>query len=143
MLHQRVARNFLTVFLVLLFFCPAFGQFAVISTFKGVELPRGLNYQGKLIEKGTYDLKILKLRAQPRFFLRIEKDKKVICLMEGERLEYEVHGMARRIDPSIPNNATLKMKDVPEEKAFYIVAHTGRRSMMPFIQIRVKMMYAE
>jgi hypothetical protein len=144
MFFHRSFMSFLKVFAVLFLLTPALAQFVDLCKFKGVEIPYRLKYQDATLEKGRYDLETLKNPTTPSCYLRIKKGGKVLCLIEGERLDYEVHGMARMSDPSIPDNCTLKMKKNPEEKVLYLTVHTGRKNaMFPFLLLRFKLTYEE
>jgi hypothetical protein len=46
------------------------------------------------LEKGKYDLEVLRQEnpTAPMYYLRIRKRGKVLCLLEGQRLEYKIRG---------------------------------------------------
>src|SRR4030042_3865448 len=118
-LFKQIFKNLLKIFLIIVLTSPSLAQLKDLCGFKGIALPYRLKYHNVVIEKGTYDLDALKNPTTPMCYLRIKKGRRVICLAEGERLDYEVHGMARMTDPSIPDSCTLKMKKNPEEKVLY------------------------
>jgi hypothetical protein len=143
MSNHRVRGNVLVVFLILLLASPIFAQLIDIGKFKGVEIPFRLKSQDIVLEKGIYNLEALKNRTTPSCYLRIKKGTKVLCLIEGERLEYEAHGMAKMTDPNIPQKPRLKMKRNVEEKVVYFMVETGRESRFPYLWLRFKLDYEE
>lgn len=144
MIQKHMARLFLKVFCFTFLSPPAFAQLIDLCKFKSVAVPYQLKYRGCVIEKGTYDLESLKNPSTPMCYLRFKKGKEVICLVEGERLDYEVHGMDRMRDASIPDQCTLKMRKNPEKKVFIFIVETGRKNaMFPFLKLRFTMEYEE
>ena len=79
----------------------------------------------------------------PSCYLRIKKGTKILCLIEGERLDYEAYGMSKMTDPSIPQKPRLKMKRSAEEKVVYFTVETGRGSRFPYLWLRFKLDYEE
>jgi len=119
------------VFLVLFLYSPAHSQLIDLCTFKGVQIPYNLSYQDTIIEKGTYDLEALKNPTTPSCYLRFKKGKQVVCLIEGERLNFDP------TDPSIPDKPTLKFKRNAEEKKLLITVETGKaHRRFPNIKLR-------
>jgi hypothetical protein len=143
MSSHRAMGSILGVFFILLLASPIFAQLIDIGKFKGVEIPFRLKSGDIVIEKGIYNLEILKNPDTPSCYLRIKKGTKVLCLIEGERLEYEVYGMAKMTDPNIPQKPRLKMKRNVEEKVVYFTAETGRDSLFPYLWLRFKLDYEE
>lgn len=143
MLFKQLFKKLLKVFLIMLLTSPSFAQLKDLGRFKGIALPYRLKYHDVVIEKGIYDLEALKNPTTPMCYLRIKKGRRVICLVEGERLDYEVRAGDRMTDPSIPDSCTLKMKKNPEEKVLYFVVETGRSSRFPFLLLRFKLEYEE
>jgi len=143
MLSHRVMGNVLVVFLILLLASPIFAQLIDIGKFKGVEIPFRLKFQDVVLEKGSYNLEALKNRNTPSCYLRIKKGTKILCLIEGERLEYEDHGMSKMTDPNIPQKPRLKMKRNAEDKVVYFTVETGRESLSPYLWLRFKLDYEE
>jgi hypothetical protein len=143
MSSHRVVGNVLVIFLIILLASPLFAQFIDLGKFKGVEIPFRLKFKDMVIEKGIYNLETLKSRDTPSCYLRIKKGTKVLCLIEGERLQYEISGMAKMSDPSIPQKPRLKMKRNDEEKVVYFMVETGRDSLFPYLWLRFKMDYEE
>jgi len=125
------------VFLVLFLYCPAQSQLIDIGKFKAVQIPYNLSYQDVVIEKGFYDLEALKNPTTPSCYLRFKKGKQVVCLVEGERLDYEGYGADRLTDPSIPDKPTLKFKRNAEEKKLLITVETGKVARrFPLLKLR-------
>ena len=143
MSNRRVLGNVLGIFLILLLASPIFAQLIDIGKFKEVEIPFRLKFQDIVIEKGSYNLEALKNRNTPSCYLRIKKGTKILCLIEGERLDYEAYGMSKMTDPNIPQKPRLKMKRNTEEKVVYFMVETGRGSRFPYLWLRFKLAYEE
>lgn len=143
MFSKKACKKLFPVILVLILVCPILAQFIDLGKFKGVEIPFRLKFRDTVLEKGTYDLEALKNRSTPSCYLRIKKDRKILCLIEGERLDYEVSGAAKMSDPSIPDKLTLKMKKDPKEKIFYFFVETGKSARFAFLKLKFKMDYED
>jgi hypothetical protein len=143
MFSKKAFEKFFSVILVLLLACPLLAQFIDLGKFKGVEIPFRLKFGDTVLEKGTYDLEALKNKSTPMCYLRIKKDRKILCLIEGERLDYENYGSSKMSDPSIPDKLTLKMKKDPKEKIFYFFVETGKSSRFAFLKLKFKMDYED
>lgn len=143
MFSKQVFMNFLKIFIVLLLSSLVLASgLKELCKFKGVELPWRLKHKDVVLEKGKYDLVALKDPNAPRYYLRIKKGRKVLCLIRGEQLVYESHN--KRIDPNIPDKCTLKMKRNLGEKVVSIIIETGRKNRMgPFQKLGFKMKYEE
>ena len=141
MFSKQGFRNFLKIVLILSLSSLVFtAGLKLLCKFTGVELPYRLKYKDVVFEKGKYNLEGLKDPNAPRYFLRIKKGRKVLCLIQGEQLQYE-NGMR---DPSIPDKCTLKMKKNLEEKVIYFTIETGKKNRMgPYQKLRFKMEYEE
>ncbi|MFZ2054625.1 MAG: hypothetical protein WAU81_10555 [Candidatus Aminicenantales bacterium] len=98
MLGEKVGRHLIGVLMIFLMAAPAAAQLIDIGKFKGVEIPYSMKFEDKVLEKGRYDLETLKNPDTPSCYLRFKKGSKIICLVEGERLDYEAHGMSRMPD---------------------------------------------
>ena len=143
MFSRKACEKFFTVILVLLLACPIFAQYVDLGKFKGVEIPLRLKFHDTVLEKGTYDLEALKNRTSPMCYLRIKKGKKILCFIEGERLDYELAGAQKMSDSSIPDKPTLKMKKDSKEKIFYFFVETGKSASFPFLKLKFKMDYED
>ena len=143
MQSKRDLCNLLGVSLILLLAYPVFAQLIDIAKFKGVEIPFRLKLEDIVIEKGIYNLETLKNPTTPSCYLRIKKGTKILCIIEGERLQYEAYGMSKMTDPSIPQKPRLKMKRSAEEKVVYFTVETGRDSLFPYLWLRFKLDYEE
>ena len=143
MQSKRGLCNLLGVSLILLLAYPVFAQLIDIAKFKGVEIPFRLKLEDIVIEKGIYNLETLKNPTTPSCYLRIKKGTKILCIIEGERLQYEAYGMSKMTDPSIPQKPRLKMKRSAEEKVVYFTVETGRDSLFPYLWLRFKLDYEE
>jgi len=140
---KKACKKSFTAILALLLACPAFAQYLDLGKFKGVEIRSRLKFQDTVVEKGTYDFEALKNRTSPACYLRIKKGSKILCFIEGERLDYELIGAQKMSDPSIPDKPTLKMRKDPKEKIFYIFVETGKSARFPFLKLRFKMDYED
>jgi hypothetical protein len=142
---KQVLRSFMGIFLVLILSSPVLtSQLKLLCKFKGVALPYTLKYQGKVLEKGKYDLEAVKKATSTDYYLRIKKRGKVLDLIQGEQWDYQTRGTYLMRDPSIPDEPTLKMKKNLEEKVFYITIETGRKNrIVPFARLRFKFGYEE
>ena len=145
MARKRMLESILGMFLIFFFAFPMLAQMRDICNFKGVEIPCQLLFKDIVLEKGQYDLDVMKNPnpSQQQYFLRIKKGKKILCLIEGERVYSEALDRERRIDPNYPEKARLKMKKNPEEKVFYFTVETGKRSRAPYLLLRFKMDYED
>jgi hypothetical protein len=145
MFSKQGLRNFLKIFLVLSLSSLVFtGQLKLLCKFIGVELPYRLKYKDVVFEKGKYNLEAVKDRNAPRYYLRIKKGRKVLCLLRGEQLAYTSHGMGKVHDPNIPDKPTLKIKKNLEEKVIYFTVETGKKNRMaPYQKLRFKLEYEE
>jgi len=143
MLRGKTGRRFLGVFVILMLAGPAASQLIDIGKFKGVTIPYTLKFGDNVLKKGPYDLEVLKNPTTPSCYLRFKKGGKVLCLVEGERLEYEAQGMSRMGDSDIPQKPRLKMKRNTEEKVLIFIVETGRESQFPFLLLRFKLEYEE
>ena len=142
---KRVIKSFLSFFLVLVFSSPVLtSQLKLLCKFKGLAIPYTLKYQGKVLEKGKYDLEAVKKATSTDYYLRIKKRGKVLDLIRGEQWDYQTRGTYLMRDPSIPDEPTLKMKKNMEEKLFTITIETGRKNrIVPFARIRFTFEYEE
>jgi hypothetical protein len=129
--------------MILVLAASAAAQLIDIGKFKGVQVPYTLKFEDKVLEKGRYDLEALKNPNTPSCYLRLKKGGKVMCLVEGERLDYEAQGMSRMTDPEIPDKPRLKMKRNTEEKVLIFMVETGRDSLFPYLLLRFKLEYEE
>jgi hypothetical protein len=132
---RSIFRNILRFFLILFFAGIGLAQMIDLCLFKGVQISHRLKYQDSIIEKGTYDIEALKNPNTPMCYLRIKKGKKIFCLAEGERLQYEGTGMDQMSNPSIPDEPTLKIKRDPIRKKLFFIVETGKRARFPFYKL--------
>jgi hypothetical protein len=143
MLGEKARRRFIGGLMVLVLAAPAAAQLIDIGKFKGVQIPYTLKFEDKVLEKGRYDLEALKNPNTPSCYLRLKKGGKVMCLVEGERLDYEAQGMSRMTDSEIHDKPRLKMKRNTEEKVLIFMVETGRDSLFPYLLLRFKLEYEE
>jgi len=136
---KTIIMNILGIFLILFFASTGFAQLIDLCQFKGVQISYRLKYQDSIIEKGTYDIEALKNPNTPMIYLRIKKGKKLFCLAEGERLQYEGIGMDQMANPKIPDKPTLKIKRDPIRKKFFFFVETGKGATFPFYNLKFTM----
>lgn len=144
-MHAKSITILLRIFLVLLFLSPAIAQNQRIHIFKGVELPWTLINGEDVIEKGTYNLVLMK-NTSTSFSLEIKKKKKTICLiLDGQRIYYKDQSDLRKLmrDPDIPEKATLRIKRNPALKRAYFIIETGKFGTCSFHKIRFKVKYED
>lgn len=102
-----------------------------LCKFKSVRIPYNLSHQDVVVEKGTYDLEALKNPNTPCCYLRFKKGKQVLCLIDGERLNFNP------TDPGIPDQPTPKFKKNAQEKKLLITVETGKaHRRFPFLKLR-------
>lgn len=133
---KTIFMSILGIFLILFFVGIGFAQLIDLCQFKGVQISYRLKYRDSIIEKGTYDVEALKNPTTPMIYLRIKKGKKIFCLAEGERLQYEGVGMDQMANPKIPDKPTLKMKRDPIRKKFFFFVETGKRATFSFYNLK-------
>lgn len=144
MSFKRIFADLLIIFLILIFCCPAFAQMIRLYKFKGVQIPFDLMHKDLIIQKGTYDFEFLRHSTQPIHYLRIMKRHKILCLVQGEKLEYKDYGWERMRNPDIPKDPRMRMKKNPEEKILNIIFETGKNTrIFPLLKIRFQMEYKE
>lgn len=143
MATTRASRDLIGVLMILALAAPAVAQLIDIGKFKGVQIPYTLKFEDKVLEKGKYNLETLKNPNTPSCYLRFKKGNKVICVIEGERLDYEAQGMSRMSDSEIPDQPRLKMKKNSAEKILIFTVETGRNSLYPYLFLRFELEYEE
>jgi hypothetical protein len=122
---------------------PVAAQLADVSKFKGIQIPYTLKHEDKVLEKGRYDLEVVKERNSPTYYLMFKKKGKVVCLVKGEQLTVEVRAGARLTDASIPDSPRLKIKKDTAEKILIFTVETGRHSRSPFQLLKFKLGYED
>lgn len=143
MLGEKRGRHFIGILMILGLAAPAAAQLIDIGKFKGVQIPYTMKYEDKVLEKGKYNLETLKNPNTPSCYLRFKKGNKVMCLIEGERLDYEAHGMSRMTDSEIPDKPRLKMRKNTQEKLLIFMVETGRDSLYPYLLLRFELEYED
>jgi len=143
MLRAKNGRCFLGVIAVLILTGPAAAQLIEIVKFKGVEIPYTLKFEDRILEKGPYDLDTLKNPTTPSCYLRFKKKGTIICLVEGERLDYRDQEVTQTGDSAIPQKPRLKMKRNTAEKVFIFTVETGLQSKFPSLWLRFKLEYED
>jgi hypothetical protein len=145
MFFKQDFRKALKIFLILSLLSPVFAaQLKLLCKFNGLQIPYNLKYGDKVFEKGEYNLEAVKDKSAPRYFLRIKKGSRVLCMTQGEQLQYDSRGWDKTKDPNIPDKCTLKMGKNSEEQMIYLTVETGKKNQMePYQKLRFKMEYEE
>lgn len=145
MFSKPGVRNVLKIFLILSLLSPVFAaQLKLICKFNGVEIPFNMKYNDEVFEKGKYNLEAVRDKTSPKYFLRIKKGSRILCMIQGEQLQYDSRGWDKTKDPNIPDKCTLKMGKNSEEQVIYFTVETGKKNRMePYQKLRFKMEYEE
>jgi hypothetical protein len=145
MFSKQGLRNALKIFLILSLLSLVFAaQLKLLCKFNGVQIPYNLKHNNEVFEKGIYTLEAVKDKTAPRYFLRIKKGNRVLCIIQGEQLQYDSHGWDKTRDPNIPDKCTLKMGKNSEEQVIYFTVETGKKNRMASYQkLRFKMAYEQ
>lgn len=125
MFFRPIFAFFLRISLAMLFLYSAFAQTKIIVQFDGVKIPVNLRHDDLIIEKGEYDLEILKNQGQPIYFLRIKKKGKELCRVQGKKLGPRPLG--RSGAETVSADPSLRMKKIPEEKVIQMIFDSGTR----------------
>jgi hypothetical protein len=89
MFFKQGFRKALKIFLILSLLSPVFAaQLKLLCKFNGLQIPYSLKFGDKVFEKGTYNLEAVKDKTAPNYFLRIKKDSRVLCLIQGKQLQF-------------------------------------------------------
>ena len=134
------------IILVLLISSPVLSfQLKELCKFKSVDLPNRLKYEDVILEKGKYDLIVLRLKSNttPLYYLRIKKGGDVLCRIEGDLSDYQSRGLADLMaDPDVPDKPTLKLKRNPQEKVMIFTIETGKKHRMaPLVRLVFQVQY--
>lgn len=145
MFYKHSFRNALKIFLIFSLVSPVFAaQLKLLCKFNGVQMPYNLKHYDEVFEKGKYNLEALKDKTSPRYFLRIKKGSRVLCMIQGEQLQYDSRGWDKTKDPNIPDKCTLKIGKNSEEQVISFTVETGKKNQMePYQKLRFKMEYEE
>jgi len=139
MFTKSAFRCFLGVILIAFLFSPVFAQIADVCKFKGINIPFDLKHNDSIIQKGKYDLELLKHTAQTAFYLRFKKRGKQQTLVLGEQLSY-----SSSEEKEIPKKPQLKMKKNSQEKTLQIIVESGTATWKyPAVKVRFILKYEE
>ena len=130
------------VFFVFLF-SPTHAQMKTVSKFRNVVIPIVLKHEDHVLERGKYDLEIMRDVTTHVYFLRIYKGGKAICNVAGEEQSYGTWDQRSLLmNPNIPDDAKLRFKKVPEEKIVNLIFESGKRAgRYPCVMVKFQMQY--
>lgn len=145
MKKKRTLAFMLGAILVIVLFTPGHAQIKRICKFEGVAIPFDLKHEDELLEKGTYNLDVIKDVNQQLFHLRIKKKRKTICSVAGEKQRYKSLDIAHLMDdPNIPDDPKLRFQRAPAKKVVNIIFESGKRiNKYPCIKVKFQMGYEE
>lgn len=137
-MRTKIASIFLALILVILVSSPSIADIREILTFRDVELPWTLKHGNIVMEKGTYDVLLIKHGVE-MFCLKIRKNGKTLCLIKDPaKIKYgnqdNLYEMLR--DTSVPKEAILRIKRNPTLNVAYLLIETGNCRDCPFRKLR-------
>ena|GEM_PF-1467188 len=135
--------SFAIVFLVL----PVASDLRTVHKFTKVAIPFDMKYNDAILEKGTFDFEICADRTLSLWTLRIIKRGKILCSLTGEVLRDRPPGALGDKMAGVPDEPTLKVKRIPEEKMVRITfenagTETGAE-LFPYYVVRFKISYEQ
>jgi hypothetical protein len=130
----------LAMILVFLVSSPSFADIREILTFRDVEIPWTLKQGDVVIEKGSYDVLLIKHGVE-LFCLKLRKSGKTICIVKDPiRIKYanndNLYELIRSKD--IPKEARLRVKKNPAINTVYFLIETGNCREFRFQKLRFK-----
>jgi hypothetical protein len=142
MSSKIIFTNISRIFLILILFCPAMAQMRRVHVFKNVEIPFNLKHEDTVFEKGKYDFEILADRSLNMFNLKIIRNGKNLCILNGEILRAEAPGARGEKMLEVPDEPTLKMNRIPAKNIVNITVETGKLArIFPYYKLRFQMEY--
>jgi len=137
MFYQQACKVIVRVFLASLVCLPAFSQWEDVCHFKSVQIPFNLKCEDTIVQKGKYDLIIIKHTGQGLYYLRIKKKRERLCLISGETIPY--------VDfEEIPEKPKLRMRRNTAEKMLHIIFESGTITWKySNVKVRFKIEYVE
>jgi len=136
----RIASVFLALILIILVSSPSSADTREILTFRDVEIPWTLKHGDVVIEKGKYDVLLIKHGIEI-FCLKIRQSGKAICFIKDPaRIKYvnqnNLYEMMR--NPDVPKEAMLRIKRNPSINTAYFLIETGNCRNCKFQKLRFK-----
>ncbi len=135
----------LIVFAITLLVLPVAAELRSVHRFTKVAIPFSMKHEDAILEKGTYDFEICADRTLSLWILRIIKKGKILCGLPGEVLWDRAPGELGQKMAGVPDEPTLRVKRIPEEKMAHITfENAGIESgaeIFPYYIVRFKIDY--
>jgi hypothetical protein len=120
MLRAKNGRCLLGAIAVLILTGPAAAQLIDIVKFKGIEIPHTLKFEHKILEKGLYDLEILKNPTTTSYYLRFKKNRQDHMPCRGRTLGLQGPGDDANEGLRHPAEAAPKNEEEHRRKSFHL-----------------------
>ncbi len=136
-MRTRIASVFLTFILVILVSVPSSADNREILTFRDVEIPWTLTHGDAVIEKGKYDVLLIKHGIE-LFCLKIRKSGKALCFIKNPaRIKYANQGNLYELlrDKDVSKEAILRMKRNPALNTVYFLIETSHRRLSNLLDL--------
>jgi len=144
LITKKIRLRLIVVPVLFLLVALAAGSMDSIYRFKGVQIPLALKIEGRILEKGTYDLEFLRTSSPVLYHLRIIKKGKILHLVQGQEVPYSGDASAIRTSRDVPDKPTLKMAKNTMRKSFIMTFESGRHTVIfPLIRARFELPYSE
>lgn len=135
----------LIVFAITLLVLPVAAELRSVHRFAKVAIPFSMKHEDAILEKGTYDFEICADRTLNLWALRIIKKGKILCSLSGEVLRDRPPGEKGAKMATVPDEPTLRVKRIPQEKMAHITfENAGIESgaeIFPYYIVRFKIGY--
>jgi hypothetical protein len=131
----------LALILVFLSSSPSSADIREILAFRDVEIPWTLKQGDVVIEKGTYDVLLIKHGIE-LFCLKLRQNGKAICIVKNpQRIKYGKSNTLYELmrDPDVSQLAKLKLKRNPVINKVYFLIETGNCPHCKFQKMRFRM----
>ncbi len=133
------------VFAITLLVLPVAAELRAVHRFTKVAIPFSMKHEDAILEKATYDFEICADRTLNLWGLRIIKKGKILCSLSGEVLRDRAPGGLGEKMATVPDEPTLKVKRIPQEKMAHITfENAGIESgaeIFPYYIVRFKIGY--
>lgn len=132
------------VFTIMYSVLPVSADFRTVHKFKKVAIPFDMKYEDALLEKGTYDFEICADRSLSLWNLRVIKKGKIFCALAGDVLRDQAPGARGENMAEVPDEPTLKIRRIPEEKMAHIIfENSGSAHLFPYYVVRFNISYEQ
>jgi hypothetical protein len=126
---------------------PASAEFRTVHKFTRVTIPFDMKHDDALLKKGAYDFEICADRSVSLWILRIIRKGKILCALTGEVLRDQAPGAYGEKMAGVPDEPTLKVKRIPEEKIAHITFENAGieagAEVFPYYVVRFKISYEQ